>query len=155
MDCKSILGRVNGISTPIFGISWNPDNTEKDQARKLIIYLEDRRVLFYEEEKEGISYARQSVESIRERLTEFLEEFDTDKELVKSVRSFRAACRAFCNEVGAIDLNSEPQPVQRSILHSELVKLRKAAGKTVGALSVSYGLDVEDELASIIPFRVA
>ncbi|MDW1675223.1 MULTISPECIES: DUF6650 family protein, partial [unclassified Vibrio] len=155
MDYKSILGRVNGISTPIFGVSWNPDNTEKDQVRKLIIYLEDRRVLFYEEDREGISYARRSVESIRERLTKFLEDFDTDKELIKSVRAFRSACRAFCNEVGSVNISSEPQPVQRSILNSELSKLRKVAGKTVGALSVSYGLDVEDELAAIIPFRVA
>jgi hypothetical protein len=44
-------------------------------------------------------------------------------------------------------------PVQRSILKSELEKLRIAAGKAVGALAVSYGVDVEDDLASIVPFK--
>lgn len=155
MDFKSILRRVNGISTPIFGISWNPENTEKDRARKLITFLEDRRVLFDEEEREGADYCRASVEVIREKLTEFLQDFETDKDLVKAVRKFRSACRAFCDEVGAIDFRHEPLPVQRSVLNSELSKLRKVAGVTIGSLAISYGLDVEDELASIIPFKVA
>ena len=154
MDFKSILGRVNGISTPIFGISWNPDNDELNAVRKLIIYLEDRRVLYYEEEREGVDYCRQSVEEIRHKLTEFLQEFQTDNDLIKSVRNFRTACRAFCNGVGAVNFTNEPLPVQRSILNTELSKLRKVAGKTVGSLSVSYGLDVEDELAALIPFKV-
>ncbi|MFV8075091.1 hypothetical protein ACNQ08_26205, partial [Enterobacter cloacae complex sp.6730661] len=95
-----------------------------------------------------------SVEKIREKPTEFLQEFDTNKDLVKSVRSFRSACRNFCNEIGAINVCNEPLPVQRSILNTELSKLRKVAGKTVGALAISYGLDIEDELAALIPFKV-
>ncbi|WP_339897694.1 DUF6650 family protein [uncultured Gilvimarinus sp.] len=155
MEFKSILGRVNGISTPIFGVSWSPENTEKDKARRLITFLEDRRVLFYEEEREGADFCRQSVELIREKITDFLQDFETDKDIVKAIRKFRSACRAFCNEVGAINFNNEPVPVQRSILNAELAKLRKIAGVTIGSLAISYGLDVEDELASIIPFKVA
>lgn len=155
MDYKSILGRINGVSTPIFGISWNPENTEKDMVRNLIIFLEDRRVLLYEEEREGADHCRVSVEKIRETITEFLQEFHTDESLVKQVRKFRTACRKFCDKVGAIDFSQEPQPVQRSILNTELSALRKVAGITVGSLAISYGLDVEDELAAIIPFKVA
>jgi hypothetical protein len=155
MDFKSILRRVNGISTPIFGISWNPDNTEKDKAQRLITFLEDRRVLFYEEEREVVDFCRRSVELVREKITDFLQGFETDKDIVKDIRKFRVACRTFCNEVGAINFNNEPVPVQRSILNAELAKLRKVAGATIGTLAISYGLDVEDELASIIPFKVA
>ncbi|CAG9426770.1 TPA: DUF6650 family protein [Providencia alcalifaciens] len=154
MHFNSILRRINGISTPIFGVSWTPDNQEFQAVRKLVTFLEDRRVLYYGEEREGADYCRISVEKIREKLTEFLQEFDTNKDLVKSVRSFRSACRNFCNEIGAINVCNEPLPVQRSILNTELSKLRKVAGKTVGALAISYGLDIEDELAALIPFKV-
>ena len=45
MKFKEIAKRITGFSTPIFGVSWNPDNTERDIARKVILYLQDRRVL--------------------------------------------------------------------------------------------------------------
>jgi len=45
--------------------------------------------------------------------------------------------------------------MQRSLLSRELVKLRKVAGEAVAAIAIAYGLDVEDELASIIPFNNA
>lgn len=45
MKFKEIIKRLTGISTPIFGISWNPENTSSDVAKRAISFLEDRRVL--------------------------------------------------------------------------------------------------------------
>jgi hypothetical protein len=33
MRFKDIIRRVTGISTPFFGISWNPEKTERDVAK--------------------------------------------------------------------------------------------------------------------------
>jgi hypothetical protein len=43
---KQIAKRLTGISTPIGGISWTPPVDERDVAKKLLVFLEDRRALF-------------------------------------------------------------------------------------------------------------
>ena len=43
MRFSEILNRLTGISCPVFGISWNPVDTERSIARRIIIFLEPRR----------------------------------------------------------------------------------------------------------------
>jgi hypothetical protein len=152
MEYKKILKNITGISTPVFGIQWNPPVVESDVARELIAFLEDRRVLYTPEEREGASYCRQSVEQIRQVLTDKMPHL-RNGEVKKLFRALRTQCRRFCDEIGAPTFPQLARPVQESILKRELENLRQVAGKVVGALSVSYGIDVEDELASIIPFK--
>ncbi|MCR4274320.1 hypothetical protein, partial [Escherichia coli] len=44
-------------------------------------------------------------------------------------------------------------PVQISILKRALFKLRQKCGNSLAEIAVTYGLDVDDELAIIIPFN--
>ena len=44
---KAIANRLTGISTPIGGISWTPPVNEKDKAKQLLVFLEDRRVIYH------------------------------------------------------------------------------------------------------------
>ena len=46
MKFKAILNRLTGLSCPIFGISWNPIESEIIIATRIIRYLENRRVLW-------------------------------------------------------------------------------------------------------------
>lgn len=153
MEYKKILKNITGVSTPFFGIQWNPPVVESDVAKEIIVFLEDRRVLYGPEEREGADYCRQSVELIREMLTEKMPRLSGNDEINKLLRALRTQCRRFCDEIGAPNFTKLARPVQMSILKRELEKLRLVAGKVVGALSVSYGIDVEDELATIIPFK--
>ena len=153
MEYTKILKHITGISTPLFGIQWNPPVVESDVAREIIVFLEDRRVLYGPEEQEGPSYCRQSVERIRQMLTEKMLRFSSSGEISKLLRDLRTQCRRFCDEIGSPGFPKLARPVQKSILKRELEKLRLVAGKVIGALSVSYGIDVENELASIIPFK--
>ena len=70
MQFKEILKSITGISTPIFGISWSPPNTEKSEAGEVIVFLEDRRVLYNPSEMEMPGHCIQSVVEIRNFLTE-------------------------------------------------------------------------------------
>jgi hypothetical protein len=153
MEYKKILKHITGISTPLFGLQWTPSVVESDVAREIVVFLEDRRVLYRPDEDEGPSYCRQSVERIREKLTDNLLRFSSSGEINKLLREFRTQCRKFCDEIGSPKFPKLARPVQRSILKRELEKLRLVAGKVIGALSISYGIDVEDELAAIIPFK--
>jgi len=72
MTFKEIVSRITGFSFPLFGVSWNPSKPEIEVARKVITFLEDRRVLFIVYELESPSHCAESIVKIREFLTEQL-----------------------------------------------------------------------------------
>ena len=100
MDYKKITSRITGISVPLFGISWNPVDEEKRAARDLLHFLEDRRVLYYPDEREGADYCRQSVEEIRKELTRSLKSFTgtNGADVVKQIQKFRRSGKAVTPE---------------------------------------------------------
>jgi hypothetical protein len=156
MKFKDIIKRITGISTPIFGVSWNPEKTERDIARQVITFLEDRRVLYNPCEMECPNHCVQSVLQIREFLTSKIAETPEKTELSNSLRAMRAACRKFLNTTG------DPRgDIIRYGFHdghwaswkfiSALGELRGVFGVHVSKIAVAYGFDVENDLAAIIP----
>jgi len=63
---KSIANRLTGISTPIGGISWTPPVDERDKAKRLLTFLEDRRALYHPYNMEIGDYVVESILEIRE-----------------------------------------------------------------------------------------
>ncbi|WP_428544101.1 DUF6650 family protein [Profundibacter sp.] len=52
MKFKEVLSRVTGLSSPVCGVSWTPPEAQITTARKLVTFLEDRRVLYNPSEME-------------------------------------------------------------------------------------------------------
>jgi hypothetical protein len=149
MKFDDITSRVTGLSCPIFGLSWNPPESERKIARRVITFLENRRVLFSPFEWEMPDHCAQSVIEIRHFLTEELQALDSDKELAQSLRGMRAACRKFLDDD---PWHGAPRRTgSRHMLESALGELRGVFGIHVAKLAAEYGLDVEDELAVILP----
>jgi len=98
---KEIAKRLTGFSSPIFGVSWNPPESETSVAKRVIAELEDRRVLYNPSEMEVPHYCVQSVVEIRRMLSAELGAIDNDSALSKSLRAMRSACRKFLDTVGA------------------------------------------------------
>lgn len=153
-----IAKRITGISTPIFGVSWQPPSLEVEVARRLLTYLEDRRVLYVDYFDERLRDVVESVIQIRARLTDDLEHIDRCCELAKSISSMRAASRRFLNEVQRI----ETRKVLVSLYHSRgnetaayffgaLGELRATFGIHIAQIAVRHGIDLEKSLASILP----
>ena len=46
MNIEEILNRLTGFSTPIGGLSWQSATLDVDVARRVLVFLEDRRVLY-------------------------------------------------------------------------------------------------------------
>jgi hypothetical protein len=67
MKFSEIANRLTGISTPLVGVSWQPTDLEVSAARRVIAFLEDRRVLYAPEEMEVASHCVDSVLEIRRR----------------------------------------------------------------------------------------
>ena len=100
MKFREIIARVSGLSSPVFGVSWNPPETEIAVARRVVSYLEDRRVLYNPSEMEVPDHCVEFVLDIRRFLTGELAPLAEDSEFRASLRAMRAACRKFLDTVG-------------------------------------------------------
>lgn len=154
MKFREIIKRLNGISTPIFGVSWNPNQTDKDQAKEIIAFLEDRRVLYNPSEMEIPSHCVSSVLEIRRFLTQKIG-VTQNKELLESLRAMRAACRKFLEAVGAsediVRFGSHSGHWASWSFNGSIGELRGVFGVHITKIAAMYGLDVESDLSTILP----
>jgi hypothetical protein len=153
---KSLAHRLTGFSLPFFGVQWTPPADEREIVRGLLTALEDRRVLFVPYHLEVVSQVTSSVLQMREILTKTLQALPETSRAAGSIRAMRAACRRFLEE---------PMPDFRNIMRWRrrgdeegdpsffvaLGELRATFGTHIAALAYQYGLDIEPELASILP----
>lgn len=156
MKFSEVVSHVTGLSVPIFGIQWNPPEAECAVARRILAFLEDRRVLFIPSEMEVPCHCVKSVLRIREFLTKELENLDADRELTLSLRAMRAACRKFLATVEADDsrairFGGHHGHYASWIFNGSVGELRGVFGVHIARLAASHGLEIEEGLASIIP----
>lgn len=156
MKFKELLGRITGLSVPVFGISWNPPRPEVASARRVLAYLEDRRVLYNPYHLEVAEQCVHSVLEIRRFLTEVIGKLEAESEFAGHLRAIRAACRAFLDATGSgsgrrrMSRKDWPGPFESSFF-TALGELRAMIGLHVAAIAVMNGLDVEGDLARILP----
>ncbi len=145
---KAIANRLTGISTPIGGISWTPPVNEKDKAKQLLVFLEARRVIYHPYDIEVSANVVKCIIKIRKHLIEDLEETCKSSILGESLTAMRAACRKFFDDFQKL-------PDRRYLLGphfiNSLAELRTLFGIHVARLACAYDLEVENELASILP----
>ena len=148
---KKLAKSLTGISTPFFGLSWNPPETDREIVRTLITFLEDRRALYNPYNIETPMFVDQSLIEIRKELTSLLQRIGDHPEISPHLRAMRAACRKYLNEVGN---QNRPRFHYREFeTFAALGELRAVFGIHIAQLAVKYGIDVEDELASILPIE--
>lgn len=156
MKFREALSRITGISVPVFGIEWNPPEAERAIAKRVLTFLEDRRVLYVPSEMEIPSYGVHSVIEIRGFLTSELGQLTSEGQLEKCLRGMRAACRKFLDAVGP-----ENGPVVRHAyqqghyasweFNQALGEMRGVFGIYIAVLAATHGLNVEPGLAKIVP----
>jgi hypothetical protein len=146
---KKIALSLTGISTPVFGVSWKPPALERDIARKLIIFLEDRRALYNPFDIEMPMYVDRSIIEIRKELTGILKDIDEKSDLSKHVSAMRAACRKFLNQITPEDRHRYGR--HEAEFFAALGELRAIFGIHIAQLCVKYGIAIEQELALILP----
>jgi hypothetical protein len=156
MKFKEIASRLTGISCPVFGMSWTPPEPDISVARRLITYLEDRRVLYQPCEVEIPEHCVHSIIEIRKYLTQELSKSDLSAELSNNLRAMRGACRKFLTRVQCKDREIIPFANQHGhfaswIFMDAIGQLRGVFGVHLAQLAVRHGLDIEDDLAEIIP----
>jgi hypothetical protein len=153
---KQIINRLTGLSTPVFGISWNRPQSHITVARNVITFLEDRRVLYNPYEMEVPSHC---IHSVIEILTAQIADLADDDGICRNLRAMRAACRKFLDTIHDGDGQRPTKGIWRFggggasswIFNSALGELRGVIGVHLAALAVQQGFDVEDKLSTILP----
>lgn len=148
---KKLAKSLTGFSTPLFGVSWNPPETDREIAGELITFLEDRGVLYNPIDIEDPMYVNQSLFEVRKELTSMLQRIGDNPEISPHLRAMRAACRKHLNEVGARRIS--PRSRRGLEFFTALGELRAVFGIHIAQLAVKYGIDLEEELASMLPIE--
>ncbi|WP_375399026.1 DUF6650 family protein [uncultured Sphingomonas sp.] len=147
--------RITGISTPAFGISWaEPGPSQRDRVRDYLLMLEDRRVLYNPMWLEVPSQVNASLHEIRSASTEALRQFDEQDFAIVPIRAIREACRRFHDDA-AVDYPhmgwSDGRGDGNAGFFMALGALRATIGQQVASLAAHYDLDVEGDLATVLP----
>lgn len=156
MHFKEIASRFTGFSTPVFGVSWEPPEPDVAIARHVVAFLEDRRVLYEPSEMEIPEHCVTSVLEIRHFLTQEIGRLADGSDLTRSLRAMRAACRKFLDVMGPPDGEIALHGGQWGHwaswrFASALGEMRGVFGLHLARIATEYGLDVEDDLARILP----
>jgi hypothetical protein len=153
---KQIARRLTGLSSPVFGASWEYRKGDAGHAQDMISYLEDRRVLYNPSEMEVQQHCVESVSQIRDYLTGKLSELDPGSPLAEPVKAMRGSCRKFLDSVGYEGQNPRHALRWRNGMWGEMFgfylgEMRGVFGFHVAQLAVAYKIDVEEPLATILP----
>jgi hypothetical protein len=144
---KEIAKRITGVSIPIFGVSWNPPESEREVVRETFIFLEDRRALYNDFAHEIDQEVAESVLAIRTELTAGLKRLPEKSEAVASLKAMRAACREYLD-------STRPRARGWSgpfSFMTQLGRLRAIIGVHIAYLAVKYGIDIDGELVRVVP----
>ncbi len=154
MNYKEIASRITGISVPIFGISWNPPTPDVVVAKKVINFLEDRRVLYNPYELELPKSCIRSIQEIRNFLTQQLDNVDSGSELGRSLKAMRSACRKLLDRFEEVEDQgySHYSSAFSMSFFSSVGELRGIFGLHIGKILACHGLNCESNLLTIIPF---
>ena len=146
-----IAKRITGISTPVFGVSWNPPEDKRDIVRGLVAFLEDRRALYADYHMEYGPWVQESIIEMRVELTSVLKTCSADSDLTGPIRAMRAASRKFLDEMGHPGRSRRMIYPREAAMWQALGEMRGVFGLHLARLCTAYGVDVEPELASIFP----
>jgi hypothetical protein len=146
--------RIKTFSFSMFGAgtTWEMTKGDKDIARRVIRFLEDRRVLFGERGRHpgDAEYCLESVRQMRTYLGEQLIAEGTGKVLTQALQEMQRACRRFIDEAGP---GAEHFRANRERFLVAAGELRATFGIYVAALANKYKLTVDDDLKSILPMQ--
>ncbi len=165
MHWKQLMARLNGVSTPIFGVSWTPATADRDVAVRVLTDLEGRRMLYQGRWRHGpgdFQHVVASVLEVRRFLTEIIGNGGIAPELEKPLRKMRRACIDFLDVASATErpdgsrrgMHDTPVAGYSRQLSKALDDLRNIFGLQISLLSLRYGVDVEEPLASMLPEQI-
>ena len=95
---------INGVSTSIFGFSWNKTKSSKELFKHLFYYFESKRILINPIEIEIKEWCIESVLDIKKQLVSITQEVDLKDYDGDIIRNLIDTCNNFLDTVTPMDL---------------------------------------------------
>lgn len=146
--------RITGVSAFGFGADWEKTEGDRDVARQVVTFLEDRRVLFGDRHLEDEIYCVRSALETRAKLTELITAAKPGKNLEAALRQMRAHFRRFVELAGPEARNYRDSwrgPSEASPFGLALGELRSGVGIQLAMILGAYPMEIESGLARILP----
>ncbi|KRE36072.1 hypothetical protein ASG73_15575 [Janibacter sp. Soil728] len=137
--------KVTGVS--MWGLDWEYVASNKDLARRVLVFLEDRRVITDHPDREDFDSTRESADQIRKFLTLEIMNVKAGGELERALKAIRTASRAFVDAAGQ---DSKLFKSDHRYFKMTLVAYREVVARQVAAISVNFKLPITDELAQLL-----
>jgi len=151
ITAKNIAKRIEGTVVGLLQHKPPSHRKERDLVRGLIVFLEDRRVLYNPERMEYGPWVQQSVQEIRQELTDILRRSPEGATLIEPVRIMRAACRKFLDALGHPDQAHRMPYHMEAVLWTALGELRGLFGQQLAILAVAYTVDLPLVFEGMLP----
>ena len=144
--------RLTGIGTPFGSLSWERKVDDHEIARQVVSLLEDRRMLYVDTAWEMPHECVQSASYTRDALTHLIANNDISDGLAQQIKLLRSCFRTFMDTREqhsrgygyGYGYGADPFSVALGVLRAKV-------GLIVGDLAARFDLDVEPDLAAIIP----
>lgn len=91
--------KLNGISTPLGGISWDKQVSSKDRFRHLFVFLESKRILTNPIEMEIADWCIHSVLEIKNILVNITKDVEFSDKEINIIRNMLNACNEYLDLV--------------------------------------------------------
>ncbi|WP_203566851.1 DUF6650 family protein [Aestuariimicrobium ganziense] len=140
--------RWTGLGTPFGSLQWERKDDDEVIARRVISLLEDRRLLFVDFYWETPSDCIVSAGAVRDKLSEMITNPDISTGLAQQLKLLRSYFRTFME---TRDDHGRRYHMGHEPFSVALGELRAKVGQLVGDLAARFELDVEPDLASIVP----
>ena len=156
MKSRDVQTRLTSIGIGPFGsVGWTPAEKDVAIARKVITFLEDRRVLYQPLNMEIVDHVTRSVLKTRDRLVEILMDIpQTNTHVRPAVAAMTAACRRCLDQIGPVERRLQGMDYWHRDMTSfgdAVGQLRATMGYQIAYLAATFNLDVDDRLDAILP----
>lgn len=146
--------RITSIGTPWFGVGWEYRESDADVARRVLSFLEDRRMLYEPLNAQIFFYVGQSAAEIRQMLTQELGAAPVGEQLSESLKAVRAALRKFMDDLDKLEQSERSGLTDPLQIHDQQVlalgEMRGRVNPILALLAKKYQIEVEEEFAAAL-----
>ena len=143
--------KLNGISVPIGGISWEYTESGQKGIQEMFYYLESKRLLINPKEMENKEWSEKSAIEIKNKLVDILSRYKYDQNIITIIKQMVDACNEFLDNMQRVEV--------RGILYKNLQsdwedfeygvamkKFRKIFRDNIKLLAETYNITFSKEI---------
>lgn len=142
--------KLNGISFPYFGLSWDNKTTAKERFRYLLLFLETKRILSSPLDMELKQECIESVLEIKHTLSDITKDAEFSKKDVEIVRELVDACNAYLDQIRS---DTVPHLIYKdghnwadAVFDNAMKKLRDEFKLGISQIEKRYGLQYKTSI---------